>query len=241
MIRSSIHYRYRLIPFLYNLLVNFHRTGQPVLRPIVYHCQDDPETHQQSFEFMVGESLMVAPVYEPNVTQRTVYLPKTYNWYHLQTGKYYTGGQKVDIDAPLDAEAAPAFVRESSLIPLGKTMQHVGFSADDERVIEVWPSHASSGKVEHKQLLVEDDGISTKHTDAKEYTELEISMRSTEKTITLDINIVHQNFKPAYNTLSFVLKSADDDRDIVFAQEGSSQFKVHQKSKGTFTIDMPWK
>ncbi|KAI8581374.1 hypothetical protein K450DRAFT_232751 [Umbelopsis ramanniana AG] len=240
-IRSSIHYRYRLIPFLYNLLVNFHRTGQPVLRPIVYHCQDDPETHQQSFEFMVGESLMVAPVYEPNVTKRTVYLPKTYNWYHLQTGKYYTGGQKIDVDAPLDAEAAPAFFRESSLIPLGKTMQHVGFSADDERVIEVWPSHSSSGEVEHKQLLVEDDGISTKHTDAKEYTELEISMRSTAKTITLDISVVHQNFKPAYNTLSFVLKSADDDREIVFAQKEGSQFKVHQKSKGAFSIDMPWK
>jgi hypothetical protein len=122
-------------------------------------------------------------------------------------------------------------------------MQHVGQSADDVRVVEIWPAHASEN-YEYKQLLIEDDGVSTKHTEAKEYTELELTMHCAEKTITVDVNIVYQNFKPAYDNLWFTLCSSRDGRTLVWAQEGEagqSLSKVDSKNRRMIGIVMPWK
>lgn len=243
-VRASIHLRYRLIPYLYNLLVNFNRNGEPALRPIVYHCQDDPKSYQQSFEYMIGSALMVAPVYEPNVTKRSVYLPKTFDWYHHQTGEFYRGGHEVEVDAPIAAEGAPAFVKAPSFIPTGKTMQHVGHSPDDVRVVELWPSHPSASATEYKQRLIEDDGVSTKHTEANEYSELELSLNCTDQAITVDVHVTHEKFKPAYDTLWFTLCSANDNRDLVWAQEGKtgkSICKVDDRNRRMIGIIMPWK
>jgi alpha-glucosidase len=192
---------------------------------------------------MVGEALLVAPVYEPNVTHRSVYLPKTFNWYHQQTGDYYPGGQDISIEAPIDAEGAPAFVREMSIIPMGKSMQHVGHSPDDLRVVEIWPSQATSGTTEYKKVIVEDDGVSTKHTDAQAFTEIEVSVQCTEKIITVDVNVLHDKFTPEYKTLWFTSCAANDKRDLVWAQEGKSMSvsKVDQKNRKMIGIDMPWK
>ncbi|KAJ2955438.1 hypothetical protein NQZ79_g8556 [Umbelopsis isabellina] len=240
-IRASIHFRYRLIPYIYNQLINFNRHGTPALRPVVYLCQDDPKTYQQSFEFTIGDALLVAPIYEPNLKQRSVYLPKTFNWYHYQTGKFYTGGQEVTVDCPIDAEGAPAFVREQSVIQLGKSMQHVGHSADDVRNIEVWPS---AGAAEYKTTFVEDDGVSNKHTEAQEYTEIEIAVKSTDKAVTVNTTLVHEKFKPAYDTLWFTLCSANDSREFVWAQEGKAGnaiTKTDDKNRKMIGIPMQWK
>ena len=53
-IRAAIHLRYRLIPYLYSLLVEAAGTGHPIIRPMVYHFPHDPRCRSESFDFMVG-------------------------------------------------------------------------------------------------------------------------------------------------------------------------------------------
>ena len=61
-------------------------------------------------EYMFGPDILVAPVMEENVTERTVYLPEGAQWTDANTKKVYKGGQTVTVPAPIDI--IPVFVRE---------------------------------------------------------------------------------------------------------------------------------
>jgi alpha-glucosidase len=113
-VRAALRLRYALIPYLYSLLYATEQTGAPVIRPTVYHFADDPHTRDQSFEYMVGEWLLVAPVYRVGERQREVYLPRGADWYDWHDGTYYAGGQTVRLEAPLNR--LPLLARAGALI-----------------------------------------------------------------------------------------------------------------------------
>ncbi|CAM6084345.1 unnamed protein product [Calypogeia fissa] len=75
-IRSSMHFRMRLIPYLYALHVEFQRTSWPIMRPLFWHFQHDPRTFELGFEYMLGSCMLVAPVWQEGALTRTVYLPR---------------------------------------------------------------------------------------------------------------------------------------------------------------------
>ena len=60
--RRIVRMRYRFIPYLYDLFWEHEITGAPVIRPLVYHYPDDPETYNIEDEYMVGERVLVTPV-----------------------------------------------------------------------------------------------------------------------------------------------------------------------------------
>lgn len=220
-IRSSIQFRYRLIPYIYSHYVEFHRTGHPIIRPLFYHFQYDPATYEQSFDYMLGASLLVAAVFEPNATTRRVYLPRGSNWYHFQTGRYYTGGQDIELLAPLDDACSPVLVPEGTLLPLGKVMRHVGQQKDDERVVHVYPPRGAEhyGK-KFEATLVEDDGMTTAHTEKSEYAELKVWMVCDAKEIRVGVDIVHALYRPEYDAVSFVIADEEETRRLVADGDG---------------------
>jgi alpha-glucosidase len=153
-VRKWIQFRYRLLPHLYTLFHESASNGAPIIRPLVYEFQQDARTHNESFQFMVGSNLLVAPVYEDGARQWSVYLPEGANWYDFYTGEFFTGGQTVRVAAPLDR--IPLFVREGAFIPTGKPMRHVGAIPDDVRVLLFFPYQDG---VESEYTLIEDDGL----------------------------------------------------------------------------------
>jgi alpha-glucosidase len=54
-------------------------------------------------------------VLEPGARTRAVYLPKGSAWYNWHNGSYYSGGDCVTLDAPL--ERTPLLAREGGIIP----------------------------------------------------------------------------------------------------------------------------
>jgi len=153
-VREWIHFRYRLIPLLYTLLFRAAQTGEPIIRPLVYHFPDDPRCHTESFDFLLGDSLLVASVLEPGARTRRVYLPAGVDWLDFYTGTYYHGGQEIDIDAPI--ERIPLLVRAGGIIPMGRVMQHVGAQPDDLREAFLFPGETGQTRF----TWVEDDGVS---------------------------------------------------------------------------------
>jgi alpha-glucosidase len=121
--RKYIKLRYQFLPYLYDLFYQGEKTGLPVMRPLVLHYENDPNTHNLNGEFLVGESLLVAPVLEQGATHKMVYLPEG-NWYDYWTGEKQSGGQYILRDAPLDV--CPIYVKEGSLIPMYEEMSYVG-------------------------------------------------------------------------------------------------------------------
>jgi alpha-glucosidase len=196
-IRETIRFRYRLLPYLYSLLFESHKTGHPIIRPLVYHFPDDPRCHTESFDFMLGANLLVASILEPNARTRQVYLPMGNWWCNFHTGEWYEGGQIVEVAAPL--ERIPLFVPAGGIIPTGKLMRYVGEQPDDERHIYVFP------RVGHSTFtLIEDDGESIAYQRG-EFTEVILEMVAETNAITLSAHKRHNGYRLPYDSVEFIL------------------------------------
>jgi alpha-glucosidase len=134
--REYIKLRYRLLPFFYTLFEEAHRTGQPIMRPLVLEHQDDEATYGLSDQVLIGRDLLVAPITQPGLRARAVYLPEGV-WYDYWTGKRYDGKQYVVAQAPL--EQLPLFVRAGAILPMGPEMQHTGAAPMETLTLRIFP------------------------------------------------------------------------------------------------------
>jgi alpha-glucosidase len=85
-------------------------SGLPMMRPLFFHY-NEPEAYTETYEYLLGSDLLVAPVIDRGALTREVYLPND-RWIHLWTKKRYTGGHhtiQAEIGNP------PVFFREESL------------------------------------------------------------------------------------------------------------------------------
>jgi alpha-glucosidase len=152
-IRKYLKLRYRLLPYLYTVLEEAHRTGVPVFRPLLLNYQDDCNTLNIDDEFMVGGDLLAAPLLKPDQTSRLVYLPKG-AWWDYWTGDLLHGGRLIRAQAPL--ETLPLFVRSGAVLPLGPKQNWIGQKPLNPITFEIYPDESGQAATS----LYEDDGIS---------------------------------------------------------------------------------
>ncbi len=152
--REAIRLRYRLMPYLYAAFVDAAETAAPIQRPLVYDFQEDPAVVDVDDEFLLGGDLLVAPVSEPGVTERSVYLPSG-RWYDWYTGEALEGGRSVQASAP--ADRIPLFARGGAVIPMWPEAPD---SADgyQPEIIELHVFVPDDDGAVHTSLLQEDDG-----------------------------------------------------------------------------------
>lgn len=113
-IREIIRLRYKLIPYLYNLSYEATQSGIPLIRPIFWSDPDDEELWEVEDQFFLGDSLIIAPVLEKDLTSRSVVLPRGH-WFDFWNENSYHGPGKIII--PVELETIPIFVRAGSLLP----------------------------------------------------------------------------------------------------------------------------
>ena len=94
--------RERLRPYVRQIMREAHETGAPVMRPLFYEFPQDKAAWQVEDCYIFGPDMLVAPVMEPGVTQRRIYLPAGETWKDAYTGQVYEGGQTVTVPAPID-------------------------------------------------------------------------------------------------------------------------------------------
>lgn len=182
-IRNLIRFRYRLMPYFYQLFYEAHSRYRPIIRPVFYDFEGDPNTFKDSDDFMLGDSLLVASVTEKGVRMRDVYLPENdAGWYDFHTGKWFAGGQTVTVSAPLD-QLPPLFVRGGSVVPINDSDIRFGTKSRDTRGLLLFP-HPGEG--ETKYHLFEDDGVSDRYSQG-EYAEIRITMRTVQGSIRITV------------------------------------------------------
>jgi alpha-glucosidase len=153
-IRKYVQLRYRLIPYLYTVLAEAHETGVPWFRPLLMEYQNDYNVINIDDEFMVGDSLLCAPVLKDGARSRDLYLPQG-TWFNFFSGEKYEGGRYITVNAPLDT--VPLFVKAGSVLPVGPAMDYLGQLSDANPAYRVFPD--KDGRAEGKLYL--DDGKST--------------------------------------------------------------------------------
>jgi alpha-glucosidase len=206
-IREAIQFRYRLLPYLYTLFYQAHEHGTPVIRPLVYEFPQDEFCHDASFDFMLGASLLVAPVLYRGGRLTDVYLPQnngdSEDWCDWYSGEWHPGGEAVTFNAPLDR--IPLLVRAGSVIPMGQVMRSVGERPDDLRELHLFP-HPQTG--DGTFTLIEDDGISNGYQRG-EVTRLHMTLQATPEQITLAIDAHQQGYALPYESFICVLPAGD--------------------------------
>jgi alpha-glucosidase len=139
--RDMLRLRMRLLPYLYTAFEECHRTGAPVLRPLLFEFPDDPVTYKADDEFMVGAALLVAPITRPGLEYRHVYLPAG-TWAHWWTGELVSGPAHVLAHAPLGRPAV--YVRANTPVPLGDPIMHTGEASGLTWRVSVAPGAGSA-------------------------------------------------------------------------------------------------
>lgn len=202
-IRETINFRYRLIPYLYTQFFEAARSGTPIMRPLVYQFPHDEKCITESFNFMVGPNLLVSSVVEPGEKIHRVYLPKGNRWVNFSNGSIEEGGQTIEI--PVSLENIPLFVIAGSILPMKKKMRNVREQPDDIRYLYLFPDSNESHRT---TLLVEDDGISMNYKNG-EFTELFLTLHSSRHELALEISFGHNGYKLPYDLFEIILPSGE--------------------------------
>lgn len=190
--RSMLNLRYRLLPYIYSEAWQVSKYGSTMMRPLVMDFGNDTMAISQSYQYMFGKSILVAPVTAPEVKEWNVYLPKSAGWYDFWTGKQFAGGQT--IQSPSPADRIPLFVRAGSIIPMGKIMQHTSEKIMDTVEIRVY--RGANGQFS----LYNDEGDNYNYENGQ-YTEIPFTWD--EKKQTLSIDAIKGNFPGAPSKLVF--------------------------------------
>ena len=148
--RKMIKLRQRLLPYLYTLFEECHRTGAPILRPLLFEYPEDETTYAMDDEFLLGDALLVAPITRPGIEHRHVYLPQG-TWSHYWTGERIEGPAHILAHAPLGEPAI--YARANTAIPLWPEMNHVGERPADPLTLLVHPAEGTG-----ESTLYEDAG-----------------------------------------------------------------------------------
>ncbi|MCB0171098.1 MAG: alpha-xylosidase, partial [Anaerolineae bacterium] len=116
-LRHFTQLKCRLMPYLYGAAVQAHQFGLPTMRAMMLEFPDDPGCDTLDRQYMLGDSLLVAPVFRAdNVVD--YYLPAG-RWTHFLTGETVEGGGwRRD---SYDFFSLPLWVRPNSIIPVGST------------------------------------------------------------------------------------------------------------------------
>jgi alpha-glucosidase len=159
---DNVRQRYALSPYLYSLAHRAYLYGEPVMPPLVYYYQSDPNVRKLGGEKLWGRDVLIASVTAYGEAQRAVYLPAG-KWVNYHTNEWLTSsGQTFQAPTVIDGKfKLPMFMRAGAIIPQmhvdEQTLNILGQRSDgrprNELVVSVYADTAPS-----QFTLYEDDG-----------------------------------------------------------------------------------
>ena len=125
--RHIIGLRYKLLPYLYSEYMKAVLREEMMFRPLAFDYPEDVRAVRVEDQLLLGDGLMIAPVYEQNAEGRYVYLPERMKLVRfrkdgsrdeevLEAGDHYVDVALTDV---------VVFVRPDHLIPMAKGGQCV--------------------------------------------------------------------------------------------------------------------
>jgi len=195
--RAAIETRYRLMPYLYSLFQQAAGSGAPIIRPLYFHYPQDEQACDVEDAFLVGDTLLSAPIYIQGSTSRSVYIPSG-TWIDFWNGNEYAGEGWSDIEASL--ERWPLLVRGNSILPSGPLMQYSNQYPTDPLTFTCYM--VTDGLSSY--TLYEDDGSTLAYQQGA-FAETSISCRVTPDFITVEIEERFDAYRPQRETYEVIV------------------------------------
>ena len=191
--KKAIEFRYRILPLVYTAFWQYVNEGLPVLRPLAFMDQDNPDTFYRMEEFSMGDHVLACPISEPGVDGRYMYLPKG-NWYNYHSDELSEGRQEIFAEADLDQ--IPMFIRAGAVLPMYPVRQYVGEKPIDLLFLHIY--HTQEDPVSSWQY--EDEGDGYDYTEGK-YLVKQFTVSGGDDYLVLQ-QTQEGSFNPEYDTCS---------------------------------------
>ena len=164
--RNVVNVRYRLVPYLYSEYMKAALNDDMYFKPLGFVYPEDRMAVRVEDQLILGNEIMIAPVYEQNARGRYVYLPEEMKFVKfladgsiseevLEKGVHY-------VEVALNE--VPLFIRKDKCIPAAEPA---------ECVKDIDTSHFTMlGYEGSSYTLYEDDGIHKEYNRAENYRKL---------------------------------------------------------------------
>lgn len=163
--REILKLRYRLLPYIYSEYMKAALGNHMMFRPLGFLYGEDEIARRVEDQLLLGESIMLAPVYQQNAVGRNVYMPERMKLLRFHRGEiifeqiYERGYHYVEM--PLGDVCV--FLRENHILPLSSGGENV--EEVDRENLEMYAFGRDIQSYEYYM----DDGV-TKEYDLKKYT-----------------------------------------------------------------------
>ena len=169
--KKILELRYCLLPYLYSEYMKAALHDEMLFRPLAFDYPQDTQAVQVEDQLLLGESLMLAPVYQPNAEGRYVYLPEDMLLI-TTTGpedirlKLMTAGHHY---VPVAENELIFFLRKGHLLPLAAPAKNTAAVDDTRLQIIAWPGTEAS------YTLYSDDGVSKDYENPANLSDIQLS------------------------------------------------------------------
>jgi alpha-D-xyloside xylohydrolase len=154
--RRFTHLKMRLMPYLYQQGLDAVETGIPLMRPMVLEFPEDPAVGYLDRQYMLGSSLLVAPVFSAD-GEVEFYLPAG-EWTSLISGETVTGG--VWRRETHGFDSLPLYVRPGTVLPWGAQTDRPDYDYHEGLTLRVFPGGSGEASV----VVTSPDGVAQTYT-----------------------------------------------------------------------------
>ena len=163
---SVISVRYRLIPYIYSEYMKAALDDEMMFKPLAFVYPDDDIAVQIEDQMMLGNEVMITPVYTQNTQGRFVYLPEDMMFVKFMgDGSIYTEKmEKGSHYISVTLNEVPLFIRENKCIPLATKAESTADIDEDNLTL--------IGYDGTEYRLYNDDGIHKDYDNKSHYSTL---------------------------------------------------------------------
>jgi len=123
-----------LMPYLYRAAMQAHEHGTPMMRAMMMEFPDDPTCAHLDLQYMLGDSLLVAPVFSHDGSL-SYHVPQG-RWTNLLNGEQVEGpGWKRETH---DFMSLPLLARPHSVIPIGSRSDKPDYDYSDGVTLQIY-------------------------------------------------------------------------------------------------------
>lgn len=132
--RHFVNLKCRLMPYIFAKAVEAHEEGTPVMRPMVFEYMDDPACASLDMQYMLGESILAAPVFNEE-GKVWYYLPEG-TWTDYLSGERREGGRFYQ--GTYDYFSLPLYVKENTLLAVGNICDRPDYDYASESELHLY-------------------------------------------------------------------------------------------------------
>ncbi|SCY82657.1 TIM-barrel domain-containing protein [Alkaliphilus peptidifermentans] len=179
--KKVIELRYSLIPYIYSEYMKAAIKKILYFMPLSFEYKDEMSKRVED-QLLVGDSLMITPIYEENAIGRYVWLPEDMLLCKIKSHQdtrchvYKKGHAYIDVEL----EETPMFIRKDKMMILGKPAQNVEKINLDELKIIAFIEDGGS------YTYFDDDGSTHSYKDGN-YSEILIEIKKKAEEYIVDV------------------------------------------------------